>query len=45
MPPLAELPKPHLTLPTRVWMLVLRAYLVVAVGLVVVRVVQVAMAG
>jgi NRAMP (natural resistance-associated macrophage protein)-like metal ion transporter len=42
MPPLAELPKPNLTLAKRVWMGVLRAYLVIAVGLVIVKVVQMA---
>jgi hypothetical protein len=42
MPPLDELPKPNLTLSKRVWMGVLRAYLVIAVGLVIVKVVQMA---
>ncbi|QBR03479.1 NRAMP family divalent metal transporter [Paraburkholderia pallida] len=43
MPPLEDLPAPqHLTLSTRVWMGVLRGYLVVAVGLVIVKVVQMA---
>ncbi|MCP3727558.1 Nramp family divalent metal transporter [Paraburkholderia sp. CNPSo 3272] len=43
MPPLEDLPAPqHLTLSTRVWMGVLRTYLVVAVGLVIVKVVQMA---
>ncbi|MEX3985258.1 Nramp family divalent metal transporter [Paraburkholderia sp. EG287A] len=41
MSPLEDLPAPqHLTLSTRVWMGVLRTYLVVAVGLVIVKVVQ-----
>ncbi|SEB10557.1 NRAMP family divalent metal transporter [Paraburkholderia sartisoli] len=40
MPPLDELPPPNLTLSKRVWMGVLRGYLVLAVGLVVVKVVQ-----
>jgi hypothetical protein len=40
MPPLDELPPPKLTLSKRVWMGVLRGYLVVAVGLVVLKVVQ-----
>jgi NRAMP (natural resistance-associated macrophage protein)-like metal ion transporter len=40
MPPLAELPPPNLTLTKRVWMGVLRGYLLVAVGLVIVKVVQ-----
>lgn len=43
MPPLHELPPPVLTLTTRLWMGALRGYLVVAVGLVVVKVVQMAM--
>ncbi|MFC5430720.1 Nramp family divalent metal transporter [Paraburkholderia denitrificans] len=43
MSPLEDLPAPqHLTLSTRVWMGVLRIYLVVAVGLVIVKVVQMA---
>ena len=43
MSPLEDLPAPqHLTLTTRVWMGVLRGYLVVAVGLVIVKVVQMA---
>ncbi|MEX3786394.1 NRAMP family divalent metal transporter [Paraburkholderia sp. BR14374] len=43
MPPLEDLQAPqHLTLSTRVWMGVLRTYLVVAVGLVIVKVVQMA---
>ena len=40
MPPLDELPPPNLTLSKRVWMGVLRGYLVLAVALVVVKVVQ-----
>ncbi|MGF6595902.1 NRAMP (natural resistance-associated macrophage protein)-like metal ion transporter [Paraburkholderia sp. GAS448] len=40
MPPLDELPPPNLTLSKRVWMGVLRGYLVLAVGLVIVKVVQ-----
>ncbi len=40
MPPLAELPAPHLTLAQRIWMGVLRGYLLIAVVLVVVKVVQ-----
>jgi hypothetical protein len=40
MPPLNELPPPRLTLSNRVWMGVLRGYLVVAVALVIVKVVQ-----
>lgn len=42
MPPLHTLPPSRLTVSKRIWMLVLRAYLVVAVGMVVVRVVQLA---
>jgi NRAMP (natural resistance-associated macrophage protein)-like metal ion transporter len=42
MPPLDELAPPRLTLSTRVWMGALRVYLVVAVGLVIVKVVQMA---
>jgi NRAMP (natural resistance-associated macrophage protein)-like metal ion transporter len=42
MPPLDELPPPNLTLAKRVWMGVLRGYLVLAVVLVVVKVVQMA---
>ncbi|BBU30191.1 hypothetical protein BTHE68_39250 [Burkholderia sp. THE68] len=40
MPPLDELPAPNLTLAKRAWMGVLRAYLLLAVGLVVLKVVQ-----
>ncbi|WP_087043437.1 NRAMP family divalent metal transporter [Caballeronia ptereochthonis] len=40
MPPLDQLPPPKLTLSNRVWMGVLRGYLVVAVALVIVKVVQ-----
>ncbi|MEX3936440.1 NRAMP family divalent metal transporter [Paraburkholderia phymatum] len=40
MPPLDELPPPNLTLAKRVWMGVLRGYLLLAVGLVIVKVVQ-----
>ncbi|MFL9902445.1 divalent metal cation transporter [Paraburkholderia fungorum] len=40
MPPLGELPAPQLTLSKRVWMGVLRGYLIVAVALVIVKVVQ-----
>ena len=42
MPALDELAPPRLTLSTRVWMGALRVYLVVAVGLVIVKVVQIA---
>jgi hypothetical protein len=40
MPPLDQLPPPNLTLTNRIWMGVLRGYLIVAVGLVVVKIVQ-----
>ncbi|MFM0220782.1 NRAMP family divalent metal transporter [Paraburkholderia dipogonis] len=40
MPPLDELPAPQLTMSKRVWMGVLRGYLIVAVVLVIVKVVQ-----
>ncbi|KVE26803.1 manganese transporter [Burkholderia singularis] len=40
MPPLDALPAPRITLSTRIWMGVLRGYLVLAVGLVIVKVVQ-----
>jgi hypothetical protein len=43
MPPLEDLTPARMTLASRVWMLALRGYLVVACGLVVVRVVQVAL--
>ena len=43
MPPLAELPAGRLTALSRTWMIVLRAYLVVAGGLVLLRIVQLAM--
>ncbi|MDR3440568.1 Nramp family divalent metal transporter [Telmatospirillum sp.] len=45
MPPLAELPPARLTLVSRVWMVVLRGYLIIAAGLVLVRIVQLAMGG
>ncbi|ASL45774.1 Divalent metal cation transporter MntH [Burkholderia sp. AD24] len=40
MPPLEDLPAPQLTMSKRVWMGVLRGYLIVAVALVIVKVVQ-----
>jgi Mn2+/Fe2+ NRAMP family transporter len=40
MPPLDQLERPRLTLSSRIWMTALRGYLVIAVGLVVVKVVQ-----
>jgi Mn2+/Fe2+ NRAMP family transporter len=45
MPPLAELPPARLTTLSRVWLIVLRGYLVVAAGLVLARIVQLAIAG
>jgi len=42
MPPLAQLPPTRMTALERVWMLVLRGYLVVAGGLVLVRIIQLA---
>jgi NRAMP (natural resistance-associated macrophage protein)-like metal ion transporter len=43
MPPLEELPPPKLTFATRLWMGSMRGYLVIAVGLVIVKVVQMAL--
>jgi hypothetical protein len=45
MPPLDTLPPPNFTLAKRIWMGVLRAYLAIAVVLVITKVVQVALAG
>ncbi len=45
MRPVADLPPATLTAATRTWMIVLRGYLLLAVGLVVVRVVQLAFGG
>ncbi len=45
MRPLDELPAARMTGATRVWMIVLRGYLLLAVGMVVVRVVQLALGG
>jgi NRAMP (natural resistance-associated macrophage protein)-like metal ion transporter len=45
MPPLANLPAARLTLNTRVWMVVLRGYLILAVLLVAYKVVQLAVGG
>jgi hypothetical protein len=42
MPPLAELAAAPMTALTRIWMFVLRGYLVVAGGLVLVRIIQLA---
>jgi NRAMP (natural resistance-associated macrophage protein)-like metal ion transporter len=44
MPPLNQLQPARLTLSQRVWMIVLRGYLVLAVGMVVVRIAQLALA-
>ncbi|WP_133649521.1 Nramp family divalent metal transporter [Paraburkholderia flava] len=43
MPPLDELPAPNLTLSKRIWMGVLRGYLVIAVVLVLVKVIEMAL--
>ena len=45
MPPLHELPPAKLTLQHRLWLIVLRAYLVIAAGLVLVRIVLLALGG
>jgi hypothetical protein len=45
MPPLAELPPRQLTTLNRVWLVVLRGYLIVATGLVLVRIIQLATGG
>ena len=45
MPPLSELPPVRLSVLSRVWMIVLRGYLLVAGGLVLVRIFQLAIAG
>jgi Mn2+/Fe2+ NRAMP family transporter len=45
MPPLAELPPAAMTPLTRLWMIVLRVYLVVAGGLVLIRIVQLGLGG
>jgi Mn2+/Fe2+ NRAMP family transporter len=45
MPPLAELPLRGLTTLNKVWLLVLRAYLIVAAGLVLVRIITLATSG
>jgi hypothetical protein len=42
MPPLDQLPPARLTTLNRVWLIVLRAYLVVAAGLVLIRIVTLA---
>jgi NRAMP (natural resistance-associated macrophage protein)-like metal ion transporter len=45
MLPLAELAPPRMNLPTRIWMVILRFYLLLAGGLVIVRIVQLAVSG
>jgi Mn2+/Fe2+ NRAMP family transporter len=45
MPPLVELPPRQLTTLNRIWLVVLRGYLIVAAGLVLVRIVQLATGG
>jgi Mn2+/Fe2+ NRAMP family transporter len=45
MPPLAQLPKGTLSPLSRIWLVVLRGYLVVAAGLVLLRIVQLALGG
>jgi Mn2+/Fe2+ NRAMP family transporter len=44
MPLLHQLPEPRLSLASRIWMAVLRGYIVIAVALVVVKIIQVAVA-
>jgi hypothetical protein len=45
MPPLEQLPPARLSTLERVWLIVLRAYLVVAAGLVLIRIVTLAVGG
>jgi Mn2+/Fe2+ NRAMP family transporter len=45
MPPLSQLAPAHMTPLTRIWMVVIRGYLLIAGGLVLVRIVQLATAG
>jgi hypothetical protein len=45
MPPLETLPPARMSTLSRIWMIVLRGYLVVAGGLVLVRIFQLATAG
>jgi Mn2+/Fe2+ NRAMP family transporter len=45
MPPLSQLPPARLSLASRIWMIVLRGYLIVAGGLVLFRIFQLATAG
>jgi hypothetical protein len=45
MPPLEELPPAQLTLLSRTWLIVLRGYLIIAAGLVLMRIARLVMAG
>jgi len=45
MPPLAQLPPARMTLPGTVWMVILRGYLVIAAGLVLIRIIRLAVIG
>lgn len=45
MPPLDQLPRAHLSMLSRIWMVVLRGYLVIAAGLVLLRIVQLVTTG
>jgi hypothetical protein len=45
MPPLDQLPPARLSLASRIWMIVLRGYLIVAGGLVLFRIFQLATVG
>jgi hypothetical protein len=45
MPPIAELPPRRLTAGERIWLVVLRGYLFLAAGLVLARIVSLAVAG
>jgi hypothetical protein len=45
MPPLGELPPARLTTLSRIWLIVLRGYLIVAAGLVLLRIIQLATTG
>jgi Mn2+/Fe2+ NRAMP family transporter len=45
MPPLVDLPPMRLTVLSRIWLIVLRGYLIVAAGLVLVRIVELAIGG
>jgi NRAMP (natural resistance-associated macrophage protein)-like metal ion transporter len=45
MPPLGELPPARLTTLSRIWLIVLRGYLIVAAGLVLLRIIQLATSG